>query len=53
MSVEFMNVQQQQGGSDCGVFAIAFATSLVFWQCMSNRPEKFQSEDEAAPSELH
>ena len=37
MSVEMVNVQQQQGGSDCGVFAIAFATALVFGQCPSMR----------------
>ena len=33
LSVDVMNVQQQEGGSDCGLFAIAFATSLVFGQC--------------------
>ena len=33
LTVDVMNVQQQEGGSDCGLFAIAFATSLVFGQC--------------------
>jgi len=37
MTVEVMNVQQQQGGSDCGLFAIAFATSLVFGKCPALR----------------
>ena len=27
-----LSVQQQLNGSDCGVFAIAFATSVVFMQ---------------------
>ena len=27
--INIMNVQQQQNGSDCGVFAIAFAKSLL------------------------
>ena len=37
MTVEVMNVQQQRGGSDCGVFAVAFATALVFGQCPTLR----------------
>lgn len=30
IKVEFVKVQQQEGYSDCGLFAIAFATSLCF-----------------------
>lgn len=30
--VRNINVQQQQNGSDCGVFSIAFATCLVYGQ---------------------
>ena len=37
MTVEVMNVQQQRGGNDCRVFAIAFATSLVLGQCPTLR----------------
>ena len=33
MKIEVMNVQQQRGRSDCRVFAVAFATSLIFGQC--------------------
>ena len=33
MTVEVMSVKQQRGGNDCGVFVIAFATSLVLGQC--------------------
>ena len=29
MTVKIMDVQKQAGGSDCGLFAIAFATALV------------------------
>ena len=29
MGLNFVPVQQQSNGSDCGVFAIAFATCLV------------------------
>ena len=29
VKINIMNVQQQQNGSDCGVFAIAFAKSLL------------------------
>ena len=29
IDVKMMNVQRQEGGSDCGLFAIAFATALV------------------------
>ena len=31
-----MNVQMQAGGSDCGLFAIAFATSLCYGQSAGN-----------------
>ena len=37
MTVDVMNVQQQKGGSDCKVFAVAFATFLVFGQCPTHR----------------
>ena len=30
ISLDFVPVQQQSNGSDCGVFSIAFATCLVF-----------------------
>jgi len=30
VSVSFENVQQQVGGNDCGLFALAFATSLCY-----------------------
>ena len=30
ISMSFMDVQMQSGSSDCGIFAIAFATALVF-----------------------
>ena len=30
IKVEVVNVQQQEGHSDCGLFAVAFATSLCF-----------------------
>ena len=30
--INVVPIQQQLNGSDCGVFAIAFATSLVFMQ---------------------
>ena len=30
MALNFVPVQQQANGSDCGVFAIAFATCLTF-----------------------
>ena len=36
--VQFPTVQQQPNGSDCGVFAIAFAVSLLF----NIKPEKVQ-----------
>ena len=39
-SVQFMEVQMQAGGSDCGLFAIAFATSL----CYGQSPGKFHFE---------
>ena len=32
--INYVNVQQQSGGSDCGLFAIAFATCL----CESQNP---------------
>ena len=32
LTVDVMNVQQQEERSDCGLFATAFATSLVFGQ---------------------
>ena len=35
MMVEVMNVQQQRGGSNCRVIAVAFATSIVFGQCLT------------------
>ena len=28
--LQFMNVQMQAGGYDCGLFAVAFATALTF-----------------------
>ena len=28
--LQFMNVQMQAGGDDCGLFAVAFATALAF-----------------------
>lgn len=28
--LQFMNVQMQVGGYDCGLFAVAFATALAF-----------------------
>ena len=28
--LQFMNVQMQAGGYDCGLFAVAFATALAF-----------------------
>lgn len=37
MTVDVMNVQQQKGGSDSGIFAMAFTTSLVFGQCPTHR----------------
>ena len=30
ITVSFMDVQMQSGGYDCGLFSIAFATTLVF-----------------------
>ena len=30
ITVNFMDVQMQSGGYDCGLFSIAFATALVF-----------------------
>ena len=36
INVQYANVKQQVGGSDCGLFAIAFATSL----CFGLSPEK-------------
>lgn len=30
VALDLMPLQQQRNGSDCGVFAIAFATCLVF-----------------------
>ena len=41
--LKYMNVQMQAGGNDCGIFAIAFTTALVFAEqpvCFSfNQPE--------------
>ena len=37
ISMSFMDVQMQSGSSDCGIFAIAFATALVF----GRRPGEF------------
>ena len=37
ISVKIMDVQMQAGGCDCGLFAIAFSTSL----CFGHRPGKF------------
>ena len=37
MTIEVMNVQQQRGESNCGVFAVAFAKSLIFGQCPTLR----------------
>jgi len=34
--LEFAPCQQQRNGSDCGVFAIAFATSIVFGSAQQN-----------------
>ncbi|CAF1492282.1 unnamed protein product [Adineta steineri] len=35
VSVYFQNVQQQIGGNDCGLFALAFATSLCYQEVPS------------------
>ena len=32
--VEFSPIQQQAGSTDCGIFAIAFATDLAFGDCI-------------------
>ena len=32
ITLEYIDVQRQVGGSDCGLFSIAFATALVFGQ---------------------
>ena len=36
INVHFVDVQRQSGGSDCGLFAIAYATSI----CFGTHPEK-------------
>ena len=48
ISVHFMDVQMQAGGSDCGLFAIAFATSL----CFGHSPGKFHFEQSAMRKHL-
>ena len=37
ISLKFANVQMQFGGTDCGVFAIIYATTL----CLGLQPEQF------------
>ena len=41
ISVHFMDVQMQARGSDCGLFAITFATSL----CYGQSPGKFHFDE--------
>ena len=36
ITLHFMDVQMQSGGSDCGLFAIAFATALVMGRNQAN-----------------
>ena len=43
ISIEMMNVQVQAGGSDCGPFAIAFATALAF----GKNPEDYYFDQDA------
>ena len=38
INLEYANVQQQEGGSDCGVLAIAIATAL----CYGEKPESVE-----------
>ena len=45
---EHMNVQQQKGGSDCGLFAIANATTL----CYGEDPVTFEYNQEAMRAHL-
>ena len=48
ISVHFMDVQMQAGSSDCGLFAIAFATSL----CYGQSPGKFHFDQSAMRKHL-
>ena len=32
ITVRFMNMKKQQGSYDCGIYAIAYATALVYGQ---------------------
>ena len=48
ISVHFMDVQMQAGGSDCGLFAIAFSTSL----CYGQSPGKFHFDQSAMRKHL-
>ena len=43
INIEMMNVQLQTGGSDCGPFAIAFATALAF----GKNPEDYYFDQQA------
>lgn len=46
--VEYMNVQEQEGGSDCGLLAVAIATSL----CNKESPESLEYEQESLREHL-
>ncbi len=48
ITLEYMNVQQQKGASDCGLFAIANATTL----CHGENPVMYEYHQEAMRSHL-
>ena len=43
VTIEIMNVIKQRGSTDCGLFALAFATSLCFGESPSER--KYHQKD--------
>ena len=49
INAHFVDVQCQSGGSDCGLFAIAYATSI----CFGTHPEKQSYNNEATFDEVH
>jgi len=48
LTLSFIDVQMQAGGSDCGVFALAFATAI----CFGHSPGKFQFNQQQMRSHL-
>ena len=48
LTMNFADVQMQAGGSDCGIFALAFATAI----CCGHSPGKFQFDQQCMRNHL-